>query len=121
MENRTKKLACHCIPCRKSSGTPNSINLIIPDENYTEKTGKIKQFFRKGDSGEDASYNSCSNCGTIIYVKGKALGPVHVLKFGTVDDQEVLDNSKPNQEIYTKNRCAWTQPYEGAKQVKDAE
>ncbi|KAI4845408.1 hypothetical protein E4T44_05629 [Aureobasidium sp. EXF-8845] len=111
------KAACHCIPCRKTSGTTNSYNLMIPTSNYKVLSGDLKTFNRKGDSGKNLTYYYCKNCPTILYVQAEAMDGVNIVKMGTLDDEDVYNNlGKPGMEIYTRNRPVWCQAIPGAEQ-----
>lgn len=115
--NQFKQAACHCLPCRKTSGTTNSYNLMIPSDKYKIISGSLKSFTRKGDSGKNVTYNSCQNCPTVLYVQAEALEGLNIVKAGTVDDEDVFNNlGKPKAEIYTKNRPSWCDAIPGAEQ-----
>jgi len=60
--------------------------------------------FLKAD--QDVTYHNCATCGTIMWVEIAAAPGVKVVKTGTIDDQDALDQAKPVQEIYCKDRAA---------------
>jgi len=110
----------HCIPCRKSSGTTGSYNLLIPSSSFTIKKGIPKLFTRQGDSGANVTYHNCPICSNLIYVEADAMPDHKLVKMGLVDDKAFLEElGRPGSEIYCKNMCAWEQGWEGA-QRKDA-
>lgn len=111
------KVACHCVPCRKSSGTPNSFNLMIPEEKFHVTSGTAKRYTRKGRSGKDVTYNSCDHCSSLVFVESEASAGVKILKMGTVDDEEFLDRlGNMDAEIFCKDRLAWAKPIAGAEE-----
>lgn len=56
------QVACHCIPCRKSTGADRSLNLVIPKNAVTPTPGSFDRLVsRKGDSGGDLTYYECGN------------------------------------------------------------
>lgn len=56
------QIACHCIPCRKSSGADRSLNLAIKADTITvAPSSPQKKVTRKGDSGKDLTYHQCAN------------------------------------------------------------
>jgi hypothetical protein len=55
---------------------------------------------------KDVTYHSCATCGTTMWVDAAAMDGLKIVKTGTIDDQNVLDNAKPVQEIYCKDRAA---------------
>ncbi|KAK6008362.1 hypothetical protein QM012_000265 [Aureobasidium pullulans] len=111
------KVACHCIPCRKTSGTTNSYNLMLPSDKYKILSGSLRTWTRKGDSGKNVTYHYCQNCPTILYVTGEAMNGINIVKVGTLDDEDVFENlGKPGLEIFTKNRPQWCDAIPGAQQ-----
>ncbi|KAI5249252.1 hypothetical protein E4T43_00738 [Aureobasidium subglaciale] len=111
------KAACHCLPCRKTSGTTNSYNLMIPTDKYKILSGSLRTFTRKGDSGKDVTYNYCQNCPTVLFVQVEAMPGINIVKMGTLDDEDAYEGlGKPGMEIYTKNRPSWCEPIPGAEQ-----
>ncbi|KAI4733717.1 hypothetical protein E4T50_15740 [Aureobasidium sp. EXF-12298] len=113
------KGACHCIPCRKTSGTTNSYNLMIPSDKYKILSGSLRTWTRKGDTGKGVTYNYCQNCPTILYVTGEAIQGINIVKMGTLDDQEDIEKlGKPGLELYTKNRPQWCDAIPGAQQME---
>ncbi|KAF4551234.1 Hypothetical protein D9617_14g076910 [Elsinoe fawcettii] len=115
------KAACHCIPCRKTSGTPASYNLIVPESQFKLIRGIPKRFTRKGDSGKDVTYNNCPICSTLLWVEAEALAGIKIVKMGGLDDKEYMDKlGMPESEIYCKNMWAWEKGWEGAKKVDGA-
>ncbi|BFZ54357.1 hypothetical protein PYCC9005_001391 [Savitreella phatthalungensis] len=115
-------VTCHCLPCRKSSGTPSSYNMMIPDDDFNFKSSKpLATWSRKGDSGKQLTYNYCPTCHNLIFAQAEAIPGVKILKAGTLDDADALNDGKPQQEIYCRNMLSWEQPIDGAKQAQAAE
>jgi hypothetical protein len=111
------KAACHCIPCRKTSGTTNSYNLMIPSDKYKMTSGSLRSFARKGDSGKTVTYNYCQDCPTVLFVTAEAMAGINIVKMGTLDDEEVFEKlGNASLEIYTKNRPSWCEQISGAQQ-----
>lgn len=50
------------------------------------------------------TYHNCATCGTIMWVEIAAAPGMKIVKTGTIDDQDALNNAKPVQEIYCKDR-----------------
>ncbi|KAF2232996.1 hypothetical protein EV356DRAFT_516930 [Viridothelium virens] len=101
------KIACHCLPCRKTAGPTGSVNFLVPEEGFRITSGTPKQWSRKGDSGKDVTYDFCSTCG--VYTSASAInypGTI-IVKPGTLDDDVTVRNTKPTTEIYVKHRVDW--------------
>lgn len=119
--NLVSQAACHCIPCRKTSGTTNSYNLMVPSDKFKITAGSLNKFTRKGDSGKNVTYYYCQDCPTVMYVDVEAMAGLYIVKMGTVDDDDVFNNlGLPGLEIYTKNRPEWCPQIPGAEQKTTA-
>lgn len=58
------QIACHCIPCRKSSGADRSLNFAIKTDTITvAPSSPQRKVARKGDSGKDLTYHQCAHVG----------------------------------------------------------
>ncbi|KAF2156958.1 hypothetical protein K461DRAFT_7905 [Myriangium duriaei CBS 260.36] len=114
-------LACHCLPCRKTTGTTGSYNLIVPTANFTVTKGIPKKWSRIGDSGKSVTYNNCPICSTLLFVEAEQLPDKMIVKLGTVDDKAYVESvGTPASEIYCKNMVGWEKPWEGAQTVQGA-
>lgn len=114
-------IACHCLPCRKTSGTPCSYNLLLPSANVEVTSGTPKTFTRKGDSGKDVTYHFCGYCPSLLYVTIEVLPGMTGVKVGTLDGDglsEALGDAgkRPDMEAYIKHRFVWAQEMEGVEQ-----
>lgn len=105
--------ACHCLACRKSSGNTHSINVIVPQDKLNITSGKdtLKDWKRSGDSGKEVTNSFCSTCGNLLFVKPAAMEGVVIVKYGMIDEADVLDKMAPQQEIYCKNLLGWEKGY----------
>ncbi|PNS19246.1 hypothetical protein CAC42_2423 [Sphaceloma murrayae] len=114
-------LACHCHPCRKTSGTGASHNLLYPDPQFKLVRGIPKKYVRQGDSGKNVTYHNCPICSTLLYVEAEGLAGVKIIKLGAIDDQEWVNKlDTPKQEIYCKNMYTWEKGWEGAEKKEGA-
>ncbi|KAJ5770571.1 uncharacterized protein N7511_002622 [Penicillium nucicola] len=113
---------CHCLDCRKITGSPYSYSLIIKT-NELKVSGNPKELPKKSDSGNNIKNYFCPDCGTPLFGRqisdaepnGEPDG-VTVLRAGILDDVGILDERKPDLEIYTISRLKWVTPVEGAHQ-----
>ncbi|KAL1585761.1 hypothetical protein WHR41_05006 [Cladosporium halotolerans] len=107
---------CHCVPCRKLAGINGSTNAVVSENQYKQLSGTDRTFVRKGDSGKDVTNHNCAKCGTIMWAKVESLAGVKIVKTGTIDDEEALNQAIPVQEIYCKDRPASTPAISGIEQ-----
>jgi hypothetical protein len=63
------------------------------------------------------TWGMIGNCGTTLYSICEALPGVHVVKAGTLDSIDGLDESKPQAELFTLHRVNWVHVVEGAEQA----
>lgn len=125
---KISKSLCHCLPCRKISGSAFTTNLSVPGPNFTFLTGteKLKTFAVKHPSGITFTIHFCENCGTKIYKVGDSDGMkgVFIVQAGTLDlaDGEKglgIKDVKVGAELWIKNRVGWLEEREGAMQCQE--
>ncbi|KAK1147514.1 hypothetical protein N8T08_000854 [Aspergillus melleus] len=101
---------CHCTGCRKLTGTLYTYSFVVKTADLTV-IGTPKEVAKTADSGNHIKNYFCSNCGTPLYGhKVKDTGEpedITILRAGILDDVEILNQRKPQVEIYTENRIAW--------------
>ncbi|PWY88676.1 hypothetical protein BO94DRAFT_623756 [Aspergillus sclerotioniger CBS 115572] len=110
---------CHCLDCRKLTGSPYTYSYVVKSAELNV-TGKPKEVPKTADSGSDIKNYFCPDCGTPLFGgKVKSDGTpeeVTILRAGIFDDSGILNERKPEAEIYTDRRLAWVEPIEGAAQ-----
>lgn len=67
----------------------------------------MKKWRRKGDSGKEVTNAFCATCGNLVFVNPEAFEGMTILKYGLIDDQDVLDATPPKGEIYCQNMLKW--------------
>ncbi|KAF2758522.1 hypothetical protein EJ05DRAFT_475824 [Pseudovirgaria hyperparasitica] len=98
------------------SGSTYSTNIIVPGEGFKLISGTPKTKTVTADSGASPKNYLCGDCGTTLWRETATFGDAKVLKIGTLDDPNGLNNYKPAVELYTKHRVEWLPPIEGAEQ-----
>lgn len=61
------KALCHCMDCRKITGSTYSTNLIIPGEGFEVTKGTPKTIAKKADSGNTITSHFCGDCGSTLW------------------------------------------------------
>ncbi|KAF2155085.1 hypothetical protein K461DRAFT_276272 [Myriangium duriaei CBS 260.36] len=107
------KALCHCVDCRKITGSTYSTNYIIPQSDFKFTKGTPKTYSKTADSGNEITNYFCGDCGSLIFRKGATFGDNQVLKVGTLDDHDALDKAKPDVELYAGERVAWVEKTAG--------
>jgi hypothetical protein len=56
---------------------------------------------------------ACAKCSTLMWVRSEAKPHIRMIRSGTIDDQEMLNNLKPQKELYCSFRPASFAEYPG--------
>ena len=94
---------CHCTNCQKQSGSPYSLNVVLP-RGSLQISGEVTAFEDRGDTGMTVYRNFCPKCGSAIFNEPDAVDSIQVLKAGTLDDTGWL---APDTEIYCDSAMEW--------------
>lgn len=94
---------CHCSDCQKTTGSPFSVELMIPSKSF-EIHGKLGIYTVTGDSGKPVHRNFCPSCGSGIFLDCKSDPGYIFLKAGTLDDANWVE---PEMHIYTAKKQPW--------------
>lgn len=94
---------CHCVDCRKTSGTGHASHIGLPDTALTV-TGEVKFFDAPADSGNVVSRGFCPNCGSAIYSTNSGMPGMAFIRASSLDDSEVF---QPQLVVYTKRAASW--------------
>ncbi|KAI1366857.1 Mss4-like protein [Xylaria arbuscula] len=110
------KALCHCLDCRKITGSTYSTNLIVAGPNFKLLSGSPKSIGKKADSGREIVSHFCGDCGSTLYRDGESFGDGKVVKVGTLDDISALDDAEPKIELFASHRVKWVAEVPGAAQ-----
>lgn len=91
---------CHCVDCRKSSGTGHSTHLVLPES----VTGCVSAYEKKADSGNLVSRGFCGTCGSPVLSTNSAMPGMIFLRASALDDPEV---AKPQMIVYASRAASW--------------
>ena len=94
---------CHCIDCRKSSGTGHCTHIAIPKDAFTV-TGEVRFYDRPADSGNIVSRGFCPNCGSAICSRNSGLPDMVFPRASSLDDPEV---ASPQVVVYSSRAPSW--------------
>ncbi|GFF58662.1 Glutathione-dependent formaldehyde-activating enzyme [Aspergillus udagawae] len=110
---------CHCSDCRKITGSLYSYNFVVKRADL-KITGSPKELAKIADSGTHIKNYFCADCGTPLYgLRMNSDGvpsETTVLRAGIFDDIGVLNQRRPEAEIFTSGRVSWMSPIEGTGQ-----
>ena len=94
---------CHCIDCRKASGTGHGSHMMVPKDAVTV-TGEVKVYDAPADSGNMVGRAFCPNCGCAVYSVNSAMPDVIFLRASSLNDPEVF---KPRFVVYAGRAPSW--------------
>jgi hypothetical protein len=97
---------CHCLNCKKRSGSAFAVQARWPMRNVTIE-GETKHWTVTGDSGNRASFHFCPECGLDMYytMEGKFEGLV-ATPVGTFDDPFF---ASPTYSVWEKRKHDWVE------------
>ncbi len=96
---------CHCIDCRKTSGTGHCSHMIVPEASF-EITGEMKFFDKPADSGNMVNRGFCPNCGSAVYSTNSGVPGMVFVRASSLDN---LEDFKPQMRVYTDRAASWDQ------------
>ncbi|PLB44218.1 hypothetical protein P170DRAFT_513439 [Aspergillus steynii IBT 23096] len=120
-EESAQKVICHCLSCRKITGSTYTTNFAIPESNLSILSGSLRDCTRRHECGMNLTVFFCGGCGSAIYKTAtqKIFHGKIILLVGTVDEEQGIEKAAPAREFYVKYRGDWVQPVDGA--VQDQE
>jgi len=108
---------CHCLDCRKISGSSYSNNVIVPEDNFKLVSGTPKTISKVADTGKNITSHFCGDCGTTLYRTGESFPNAVIIKAGVLDDSEWPNENVPKGELFAGERVKWTSAIDGAAQI----
>ena len=93
---------CHCLECKRRSGSEFSFNAQWAAENVVI-TGAAKEFARIGDEGTRAVFSFCPECGVTVYYRPAKPGIVAIPAGAFAD----VSFPQPGVSVYEERKCAW--------------
>lgn len=94
---------CHCVDCRKSSGTGHGTHIVIPAEALSV-SGEVKFYDHPADSGNVVSRGFCPTCGSAIYSTNSGMPGMAFPRASSLDDPEI---AKPQLVVYASRAASW--------------
>lgn len=92
------------------------MNLIVPGDGFS--SSGTKTYSKKSDGGNEITSHFCPNCASTLYREGAAFGTNKVVKAGVLDDPSIMNNTKPDAELYAPTRPPWQPKVEGTAEQK---
>jgi len=101
---------CHCLSCKKRSGSAFAAQARWPTEQVSID-GQSKTFVNVADSGNEATFHFCPNCGSDVYyvIDGKfddKFNDLLAIPVGAFDDPYFL---KPEYSVWEERKHDWVE------------
>ena len=109
-QQKKKQIICHCLDCRKISGSTYSTNLRVPaGAGFRVTAGAARTVAKTADTtGNTVTSHFCGDCGSTLFRTGPTFGDgVTIVKAGVMDDPAALDHARPAVELFVGHRVAW--------------
>lgn len=94
---------CHCIDCRRSSGSGHSSHMVVPRATVSLK-GEVAEYASPADSGNLVTRAFCPTCGAPVYSTNSSSPELIFLRASSLDDPEVF---KPQLVVYASRAPSW--------------
>ena len=78
--------ACHCLDCKRQSGSDAGIFLHQPRETFVCEQGEFATYRKTADSGRHIDISRCATCGTRMWHEPVAVPGLVLICAGTLDD-----------------------------------
>lgn len=94
---------CHCVDCRKSSGSGHCTHVIIPETRF-QAEGVLRWYDHPADSGHIVSRGFCPTCGCPIASRNSGMPGIVAVRASSLDDPEV---ARPRMIVYASRAPSW--------------
>ena len=79
-------VACHCRDCQRLTGATNLLTIYAESAAFHHEQGELARYRKRGDSGREADYFRCAQCGTRLWHQPLATAQWTMIAAGTLDD-----------------------------------
>lgn len=94
---------CHCVDCRKSSGTGHCTHVLVPVGAF-HLEGEVRYYDHPADSGHVISRGFCPSCGCAIHSKNSAQPDMAFIRASSLDDPDIVT---PQMVVYASRAPSW--------------
>jgi hypothetical protein len=96
---------CHCLNCKKRSGSAFAVQARWRAGEVTIE-GRSKEFTKSGDSGDEAHFHFCPECGSDVYYIADAMADLVAVPLGAFDDPFF---GTPEYSVYEGRKQPWVE------------
>ena len=95
---------CHCRDCQRKTGGGHAATLMFKADDLTITSGTPKVFAIAGESGNEALWRFCPDCGSYLFAGSTARPDFVGVQAGSLDDPSVF---KPMAHVWTVSAQRW--------------
>ncbi|EAW12344.1 GFA family protein [Aspergillus clavatus NRRL 1] len=106
-EPTPKVILCHCINCKRYTGSGFSANIVVPKSGLHWTKGQPKLFIDKSDEGLDVPRMFCGDCGAHFTSEPSGDHGRIVIKTGTLDEPYRQECGELVVELWCKRKDKW--------------
>ena len=96
---------CHCLECKKRSGSAFAAQARWPAERVTV-TGRSTEWTYTGDSGSPAHFHFCPTCGSQVWYRAEAMPDLIAVAIGAFADP---DFPAPHYSVFEGRKLPWVE------------
>jgi hypothetical protein len=96
---------CHCLDCKKRSGSAFSNQARWPDADVAT-IGAFKEWSHTGDSGNRATFRFCPDCGSTVFYSSEGLPGLTAVAVGCFADPSFR---APEYSVYENRKYDWVE------------
>ena len=93
---------CHCIMCRKATGTSFATNMQVREENFTMLAGR--EILKAYRSSPDELRHFCSQCGSPVFSEAEHRRGILSVRCGLLDGDPGI---RPAHHLYVDFKAPW--------------
>jgi len=90
----------------------------MPTTGFKVLQGNLKTYTKPAESGNTMTSYFCSDCGSTMYRKTSHTNEAVALMIGSIEGLHKIEQSKPQVELFIRNRPSWMAEIPGAHQVE---
>jgi hypothetical protein len=95
---------CHCLACQRRTGSAFGVQARFPRDKVSIE-GRSTHYVRTGDSGNQATFHFCPDCGSTVYYRLDQVPDVVAVPVGAFADPTF---PAPTVSVYESRRHAWS-------------
>jgi len=105
---------CHCVMCRKATGTSYATNMLVRAEEFTILAGgDVLKAYR---SSPDELRHFCSACGSPVFSEAEHRGGILSIRCGLLDGDPGI---RPAHHLYVDFKAPWDVIHDGLPQYAE--